>query len=493
MSSKPHHGPSDSLYKGRKLDARRNAGAQMSSHHPEAPSHRRFAARPVSLLPTEELAHRALSSRLMRTAVGLARWCGPVTPVDVDGVPDLADVRVAIEEFGLWPRALCRDREQREIWTEQLDSVSQAEEFLATWRTAQHLGMIECETGQARPAPELEHWLGSTGRILRWWTLAFHLCVDRALRGTAGLEPHTALGRLYESPNGARIPLRLVTQEVLPARETHYLPSRCPAWSTVLLTRALVQLADAGAVSMGWHDPWHDPWSDTSGAHGHRPGPAWVQLTDLGRFGIRQILLAEEQSAPLTEEFIRLDADEFLDALADFSPDGQLVALTAWLDARAPQQALREIVAASSGAGLALRRWNATMALGTISSRIEPDLYALLHSADPTVSSLASAVLLASRMLSDAERARLTAEFGRWTAIDMFAAATCLGETGLKSFLVSEAAEGIDRFLLGDVTRLWQPEHPDTREVLRVLGRHHPDPSIAARARAAEAHAPPRP
>lgn len=461
----------------------------MSSHHSEAPSHRRFAARPVSLLPTEELAHRALSSRLMRATVDLARWCGPVTPVDVDGVPDLHDVRSAIGRFGLWPRALCRDRERREAWAEGITSVSQAEDFLTAWRTAQHVGMVECETGQARPAPELERWLGSTGRVLRWWTLAFHECVERSLRGTAGLEPHTTLGRLYESPNGARVPLQLVTQEILPARETHYLPSRCPAWSTVLLTRALWQLSDAGAISMGWHDPW----SDSAGAHSHRPGPAWVQLTDLGRFGIRQILLAEEQPAPLTEEFIRVDADEFLDALANFSPDGQLVGLTAWLDARAPERALREIVAVSAGAGLALRRWNATMALGTISSRIEPELYALLRSADPTVASLASVVLLASRMLSDSERARLTAEFGHWTAIDMFAAATCLGETGLKSFLVSEAAEGIDRFLLGDIARLWNPEHPDTREVLRLLGRYHPDPSIAARARAAEAHAPPPP
>ena len=459
----------------------------MSSHSSKAPSHRRFAVRPVSLLPSEELARRALSSRLMRAAVDLARWCGPVTPVDVDGVPDLEDARTAIGRFGLWPRALCRDRDRREAWVEGLTSVSQAEDFLVAWRTAQHLGMLECETGQARPAPDLERWLGSTGRVLRWWALAFHACVERSLRGTAGLEPHTALGRLYESPNGARVPLRLVTQEILPAREAHYLPSRCPAWSTVLLTRALWQLSDAGAITLGWHDSR----PEGGGSHGPRTGPAWVRLTDLGRFGIRQILLAEDQPAPLTEEFVRLDADEFLDALANFSPDGQLVALTAWLDARSPDHALRQIVAVSSGPGLALRRWNASMALGAVSSRIEPQLYALLRSEDPTVASLASVVLLASRMLSESERARLTAEFGHWTAIDMFAAATSLGETGLKSFLVSEAAEGIDRFLLNDLARLWAPEHPETRTVLRLLGQHHPDPSIAARARAAEAHAPP--
>ncbi|WP_040693835.1 hypothetical protein [Nocardiopsis prasina] len=458
----------------------------MSSHHPEAPSHRRFAARPVSLLPTEALARRALSSRLLRAAVDLARWCGPVTPVDVDGMPDPHDVRAAIERFGLWPSGLGRDRERREAWAEGITCVSQAEEFTVAWRTAQHLGMIECETGQARPAPELERWLGSPGRVLRWWTLAFHSCVEQSLRGIAKLEPHTTLARLYESPNGAHVPLRLVTQEILPAREAHYLPARCPAWNTVLLTQALWQLSDTGAISLGWHGPHPED------AHTPRAAPTWVELTDLGRFGIRQIILAEERPAPLTEEFIRLDADEFLDALADFSFDGQLVALTAWLDARTPEQALREIVTVSSGPGLALRRWNATMALGTISSRVEPQLYALLRSGDPTLASLASVVLLASRMLSEHERARLTAEFGHWTAIDMFAAATCLGETGLKSFLVSEAAEGIDRVLLDDVARLWRLEHPDTRSVLRMLGQHHPDPSIAARARAASAHAPAR-
>src|SRR5690606_2508042 len=109
----------------------------------EAPSHRRFAARPVSLLPTEELARRALSCRLMRTTVDLARWCGPVTPVDVDGVPDLHDVRSVIRRFGLWPRSLRRDQERREAWAEEITSVSEAEEFLTVWRTARHTGMIE--------------------------------------------------------------------------------------------------------------------------------------------------------------------------------------------------------------------------------------------------------------------------------------------------------------------------------------------------------------
>ncbi|MGW5877287.1 hypothetical protein ACWFMI_12160 [Nocardiopsis terrae] len=459
----------------------------MSSHHPQAPSPRLFSARPVSLLPTEELARRALDSPLMRATIGLSRWCGPVTPVDADGLPDLHDTLTAINEFGLWPRTLCRDPERRSAWTAKITSPAQAEDFLVPWNTAQHLGMIECEAGQARPAPELERWLDSTGRVLHWWTLAFHQCAERALHGTAGLDPRTTLGHLYESPDGARVPLRLVTQEILPARQTHYLPTRHPPWSTALLTRALWQLNDAGAVALGWHTPG----TDTTGTHGHRPEPAWVQLTDLGRFGIRQLLLAEEQPAPLTEEFVRLGADEFLDALADFSPDGQLVALTAWLDARPPDRALREIVSASSGPGLALRRWNATMALGSISSRIEPELRALLRNRDPTVVSLASVVLLASRMLTAPEQDGLTSAYGHWTAIDMFAAATCLGETGLKSFLGSEAAEGIDRFLLNDVPRLWNPEHPETREVLRLLGRHHPDPSIAARARAAETHAPP--
>ncbi|GAB3731738.1 hypothetical protein [Nocardiopsis nanhaiensis] len=459
----------------------------MASHGPEGPSHRRFAARPVSLLPTEELSRRALESPLLSSVIALARWCGPVTPVDADGVPDLDDARSAIAEVGLWPRALCRDTDRREAWVRQITCISQAEEFLVCWRVARYLGLIECAVGQARPAPELEDWVGSTGRILHWWTLAFHECVERSLRGTAGLEPHTTLSRLYESPNGALVPVQLATQEVLPAQEAHYLPFRCHAWSTALLTRALWQLNEAGAVAMGWDAPWSGP----APPHSQRPGPAWVQLTDLGRFGIRQILLAQEHPAPLTEEFVQLDADAFLDALSSFSPDGQLVALTAWLDARPPERALREIVSVASGPGLALRRWNATLALGTISSQVDAELRSLLHERDPTVASMASVVLLASQMLSKPERARLTSDYGHWTAIDMFAAATALGETGLKTFLSSEAAEGIDRFLLNDIDRLWHPEHPDTRQVLRILSQHHPDPSIAARARAVQAHAPP--
>ncbi|MBR8743016.1 hypothetical protein [Nocardiopsis sp. MG754419] len=458
----------------------------MSSQHSGASARRRFSARPVSLRSHTELARAALESPLLSTALELADWCGPITDVDVDGLPDLHDTRNAIRRFGLWPRHLCRDPRRRDDWLRRISSPRQAHRFLHPWRTALRLGLVECETAQARPAPGLGRRMRSSEQVLRWWMLSFRECVDRSLREVAGVEPDTALSRLYESPDGARIPPRMMTHEVMTAQEESYLPMSCPGRSTGRLARGLRELRDSGAVELG-HGltaPSRDMPRD------HRNDPLWVELTALGRYGIRQILLSQRRSAPLLGEFVRLDAGAFLDALASFSPDGQLVALTSWSDARTPEETLREIVAVSAGPGRALRRWNAALTLGTTSSRIEPRLRRLLDERDPTVASLASVVLLASQMLSEQERRTLTARFGHWTAIDVFAAATALGETGLRSFLVSEAAEGIDRHLFDDVHRLWAPEHPDTREVLRVLGRYHPDPSVAARARAVRARAP---
>lgn len=458
----------------------------MSSHHSDASDHHRFAARPVSLRPPRELARSALASPLLGTALELARWCGPITHVDVHGLPDLNDTRNAIRRFGLWPRHLCRDPGRRDEWLRRIGSPEQAHRFIRPWRTALRLGLIQCETAQARPARELDRWMRSPDQILRWWMLGFRECVERSLRETAGISPDTALSRLYESPDGARVPLRMVTQEVVTAQEESHLPTASPGHSNGRLARGTWELRDSGAVDMG-HSA---PRAPRDVPRDHRTDPLWVELTDLGRYGIRQILLARRRPAPLLEEFVRLDAGAFLDALSTFSPDGQLVALTSWSDARAPEETLREIVAVCAGPGRALRRWNAALVLGSVSSRIGQRLRRLLAEPDPTVAGLASVVLLASHMLSQEERESLSSRFGHWTAIDVFAAATALGESGMRSFLVSEAAEGIDRHLFDDVDRLWNPEHPDTREVLRVLGSHHPDPAVAARARAARARAP---
>lgn len=456
----------------------------MSSHRSDASAHRRFTARPVSLRPPRELARSALLSPLLGTALRLAHWCGPVTRVDVQGLPDLNDTRAAIREFGLWPRHLRREEHHRDLWLRRLASPKQASRFLHPWRTALRLGLVECETAQARPAPDLDRWSGSTDRVLRWWTLSFQECVERSLRGVADVEPDTALSRLYEAPDGARVPLGRMTHEVTTAQEEAYLPVHRPGRNLGRLARGVLQLRDTGAVTV------IRDGRPGAGPEEHGPERIWVELTDLGRYGVRQILLARRCPAPLIEDFVRLEADRFLDALATFSPDGQLLALTSWLDTRSPENALREIVTVAAGPGRALRRWNAALALGTVSSRIEPSLRRLLEHPDPTVAGMASVVLLSSHMLSEVEREELSVAFGHWTAIDVFAAATAMGETGLKSFLASEAAEGIDRRLFDDVGRLWNPEHPDTREVLRMLGRHHPDPWVAARARAAQAQAP---
>ncbi|HJE57514.1 MAG TPA: hypothetical protein K8V84_03215 [Nocardiopsis listeri] len=458
----------------------------MSSHHSDASAHHRFAARPVSLRPSRELARSALATPLLGDALDLARWCGPITHVDADGLPGLDDTREAIRRFGLWPHHLCRDPHRRDEWLRRIGSPEQAHRFIRSWRAALRLGLVQCETGQARPARDLDRRVRSPEEVLRWWMLGFGECVERSLREVAGISPDTALSRLYESPDGARVPLRMLTQEVVTAQEESHLPTACPGHSTGRLARGAWELCDSGAVEVG-HSA---PRAPKDVPRDHRTDPLWVELSDLGRYGIRQILLSRGRRAPLLDEFVRLDAGAFLDALATFSPDGQLIGLTSWSDARAPEETLREIIAVCAGPGRALRRWNAALVLGLISSRIGQRLRRLLAEPDPTVAGLASVVLLSSHMLPQQERESLSARFGHWTAIDVFAAATALGESGMRSFLVSEAAEGIDRHLFDDVDRLWDPEHPDTREVLRILGSHHPDPEVAARARAARARAP---
>lgn len=452
----------------------------MPAHERPAQGRRQVSARPVSLPPAQELAHAALRTALLRDALGLAQWCAPSTPVTPHGIPARADVREAVERLGLWPRTLAHSADHRAAWLERVAAGGDVVDFVVPWEAAVGLGLVVLDGGHARPRPDLRERARAPEHVLDWWVRVFENTFEYAQgdRGSGSApEPGTSgpellpnvLRFLYEAPDGCRAPLATLVREVLPAPgAVGALPEHLRPQAGDLLLHALRQLATTGAVLLPAPVDADD-------------GPV-VELTALGRYGVRRLLQEVGVPAPLIGDLADADAAEFLDTLATLSAEGRLMAVGPWLDRRTPARALREIASVVSGPDRAQRRWAGAEVLNATSSQIEHELRALLHSARPAVVSLAAVVLLTSRMLPQHEIDEIMSEFGPWVVIDMFASSMAGGEAGIRFLLDADDSTGIERRLLSDPARLWESEHPDTARVLGALARHHPDPETAAAA-----------
>ncbi|WP_433700859.1 hypothetical protein [Nocardiopsis sp. CA-288880] len=468
----------------------------MPSHDRSAPGREPSSARPVSLLPADVLACAALTTPLLRDALRLARWSAPATPLTPEGLPYATDIRAADEALGLWSHGL--DAEAASEGPDWVDAEAvEAARFALPWRTAVRLGLLEATADWAGPEPGLEERVRDPDQVLRWWTEVFEASVGRARDDLSAGTPWpgvdepclvTAVLRfLYEAPDGFRVPLPVLVGAVLrePAEGPGPdlpLPSRDRRRATGRVVRTLRQLLGTGAVALvAAEDAGPDGAAPRCAGYGH---PA-VELTPLGRYGVRGFLEEEGVEAPLVGSLAGAGAAGFLDALGTLPPDRLIAEVRPWLDERTPAAALRQIVAVTDGPGRALRRWTGTKVLDATSSEIGRELRALLSSDRPSVVSLAAVVLLTSGTLSPEEVDGVMSGHGHWVVIDMIAAAAERSPEDLPGFLSADGVPDIEQLVLEDTDRLWSPEHPDTLPVLNAVGRHHPDASTAARAREA--------
>ncbi|WP_431871755.1 hypothetical protein [Nocardiopsis eucommiae] len=451
----------------------------MPSHDPSNPEHPPLAARPVSLLPHDALARMALDSPLLCDALSLARWSAPGTPVTRHGVPGIDDARTAITRFALWPPDLPSLVTERATWLGGLHSVAEVAHFVVPWSAALRLGLVEIDDERARPAPGLEHRVRDPEQVLGWWFQEFEHTIEHARGDLAPTDPPVpgttgpdllpgVLRHLYEAPDGSRPDLDTLAREALLA------PPPPPSRATDLLLHVLWQLSDTGAVTLD-HRPTRASGPDR---HGH----CTVELTALGRYGVRRLLLEVGIHAPLVDTLAGAGAARFLDALSVLPVEERLAEAGPWLDRRGPAEALRQISEVVSGPGVALRRWVGTQVLNTTSSELEPELRSLLHSPRPAVASMAAVVLLSSGMLTQRGIDRVLGEHGSWVVIDVIAAALTPDNADLPEFLSARGAPDVERTVLADPDPVRLRAHPDTLPVLDALARHHPDADTAARA-----------
>ena len=453
----------------------------MPSHEPSLPERLPPSARPVSLPPTDLLARLALDSPLLHDALRLARWSAPATPVTPAGIPGIDDARTAITRFSLWPHNVPGLPAERVIWLGGLRSATEVAHFVVPWSAALRLGLVRIDNALARPAPDLESRVRDPERVLDWWFQEFEHAIANAhgdlehphppAPGTTGpdLLPEV-LRFLYEAPDGHRPGLEALARNALsgPTRAA----SNSGATGVIdLLLHVLWQLSDTGAVVLE-----HQPL----GAGRDR---CTVELTSLGRYGVRRSLLDVGVHAPIVDTLAEACAYRFLDSLAVLPFQERPRRAAPWLDRRGPEQSLREITRVIRGPGLALRRWVAAQVLDNTSSALEPRLRALLTSPHTTEASLAAVVLLSSGMLTQRAIDHLLAEYGAWVVVDMVAATMTPDDSMPPALLSCDDLPDVDRLLLTEADPVMVGAHPDSLHVLDALARHHPDPETAARAR----------
>ncbi|MEU0237380.1 hypothetical protein ABZ234_06775 [Nocardiopsis sp. NPDC006198] len=470
----------------------------------------RAAVRPVSLLRPQVLAQVALGTPLLCDALRLARWSAPATPVSGPGVPSPESARAAIERFGLWPYGLVRDRGARVAWLRGLGSASDAAEFMAPWQAAVVLGMIEVDTARARPAPGLEDRVHDPEEVLDWWMRLFEDAVRYARADLLDPDPPrghrpellpAVLLRLYEGQDGARVPLASLATSAPPFPGAPPLPAG-PEPDPDLVLHLLWQLSDTGAVILGTEQEAPPPADRAAGGDPGRgecadgppaspsaqasgpPAHPDVELTDLGRYGVRRLLLRRGVRAPLAEDLAVTDAAEFLDSLARVRPADQGALVDPWLARRSPEEALEEIVRAVADPRLTLRRRTGASVLHMVSSRLAGRLRAMLRAPDRVAAGLAALVLLSSRMLPQEEIDAVLDRFGPWLVLDL-ASAAGTGADDLAAALDFAFPSGLDASLLESADRLWLCGHPDTVPALEAIGRLHRDPRVARAARGA--------
>lgn len=489
-------------------------------------------ARPVTLLPEEELAAVAVETSPLRELLALSRWVSPDHKLTGTGVPRPDDVRAAVGELDLWPNAPESEAEERAERVRRLRAARDLPEFLGLWRTAVDLGLIEVSSGRAHTCAELQGAEPAPGRALEWWTELFESIVDGTFEGGgtrfgrfdlpfAEIElVYLALRMLYEAPDEFESDLAELVRTMGEAVEEGFdelddaeesgdpeaavdqfaeYDGLLGTFTLPPLYRMMHRLAEIGAVRLVDATPAEvrervltlDPFGLE--IQSDQPGPTidcLVALTPLGRYGMRQILLSSGVPAPLSGEVAAADATEVLAMLSTMPPELHSTVTAPWLSARTPEDAVREIAEAASeatGTGPLLRVLGSEV-LGSADEGVVPELRALLGSDRNEVVGLAVGALLSRPELPEEEAEALNDEHGLWLAIDRMSGPLELGEESFVDLLGLDTEEGagaIEQVLLDRAEQLWKVDHPATAEVLEALGRLHPGKQAAKAARRA--------
>lgn len=482
----------------------------------------RARVRPVALPPEEELARAARDTWPLRELLALAGWFTSARKVTGTGMPRPDDIRAMATDLDLWPGATEKKTAARAEKLKRLRAARDLPEFLALWRTAVDLNLIEVGSGWARAHAELREGL-SPERTLEAWVILF----DRAIAGDPNTEDlfdvggfgsgliRDLLDELYAKPDDAELSLSTLVEAVIEelarpggqlakssgeliehsrrmAFVTLYQTARgiIPSGGIRLIDRTVEEVREEFAPEKGLL-AFYSLTLDESGSHLRDAEiDCAASLTPLGRYGVRRMFLAEGIEAPMLGGLARAGAVEFLDTLRELPREVRVREIEAWAALRSVEDAVTEIAEACAeptGDG-AVRRIVASEILRGLGGPALPPVRVLLGSDRPTVAGLAASTLIGAQDLPEEEVEEVLGSHGLWFTIDSAAGLLHAGEAALVGALESEGTGRslpFGRLLFQSSGEVWRGDHPQTLPVLDAVGRLHPDRKVAKAARRA--------
>jgi hypothetical protein len=384
--------------------------------------------------PLAELAAAARKSDLMRRVAALVAWVGERREVTEDGDLTEADAAGAAEHLGVTPA-----------------------ELLLCWEAALATDLVVVSADDSEADANADLWpTGEDREDLGTWTAAFtqilpSLEIDAELAGDEDLD-FAALGSLA-------LPMFLVRSAGVPMadlRETAH-------------EIAAEHLEDDAAWD-GWVAAHGDPAEALLArltSHGAvEVDGELARLTPLGLYAMREELVEGGIEIPLLPQVAEMTAADLLSAVGGLTEDELTDLTTEWLE---HHEAADLLTAASESTPAA--RVHATSVLGEV-----PD--SLWESVLDDQVLRPYALVALDRELDPAEIA--------WLLVDLLAAtADQLGaydELAAGEMFASVVPPGQEEEVLAAA---WRLPHPQTFEILTLIGTHHPDKSVAKAARTA--------
>jgi hypothetical protein len=328
-------------------------------------------------------------------------------------------------------------------------------ELDVAWRVAAGTGMVAVPAGRAAPGPRVDVLAtGTAADVLTVWEDALSVMLRAEdLDGMA-----TALYTV-----GGPVKMDALFEAYMAAAASQDRPGRPGRTGEDLaagLSAALETLADLGVVELGTDDS---------------AGGLTVTLSRLGVWGMHRHLRAQGWHVPVLGGGARDGAAALLTTLASCDAEHGETEIAAWLAARTPAQAARELIDAARrgtpglrGAGFAV--------LDRIGDQAVPAVRAALS--DPVLRAHAAVWLH-----EHGEQAELGPRERAWLLVDL--GAGLLEEADPRDVVVELLPELPPKAQADMVAGLWEVDHPAVTDLLTALSEHHPDPAVARAARKA--------
>ena len=389
----------------------------------------------VRLAPRDELAVAARVAPLMRAAMELRQWA--------------AD-RPAAASPGQGPAQPALSREDTTAAAAALDLAPH--EVDAAWRVAVATGLAGGAAADDRGP--LNSW--DAEQVLTAWDRALAAILDADdLDGLATalytVGAPVRMDGLFDAYAAAAGPGRAGSGSEIAAGERE---------EAAALSFALETLADLGVVELG---------TDESA------GGLTVSLSPLGIWGVHRRLRAQGWHVPVLGGADQAGAAGLLATLASCDAEDGEAEITAWLNARSPEQAAAELIDAAADGSPGLRG-----AAFAVLDRIGDTAAARVRAA------LAEPLLRAHAAVwlhEHGQQAELSPDDRTWLLVDLGAG---LLEEADPRDVVAELLPELPAAAQAEIVAvLWQVQHPGVIGLLTTLSDHHPDPGVARAARKA--------